>query len=422
MPLIQSQINQKKNHIGLLHGLPITVKDQIAVAGYPRNFGLDVPAKNECTETASVIQKFIDAGATIIGKTSLPPYALDFQTFNQRTGCTNNPWDTDRTPGGSSGGGAAAVASGMSYIDIGTDLSGSLRLPAAYCGVFSLLPSDIEDIETDGLMLNNNSLKHFARIGPIARSLEDLELAWSIMSKKRIKQEKITKVNIGVLAFEDDFVEPQITNKFKETTSILLRQGITIKSQTFKSLFNHEVYKTFGEIMGFETGVFIPAPFRFLMRLFGKNVTQRSPKFLKHVYSGYRRNKKDYQHAILSRKDLQKKFDSEIKEFNAILLPVCGVQPFKHRAPDSDRNGIRDYIKPFTIGVSNMGYLDALSSFTVPVSLMGNPVVTIPLGIDEDGLPVGAQLVGKKGKEWELLEVAKVVTKNITIYKSPFLA
>ncbi len=406
---------------GLLQGLPLTVKDQIAVAGYPRNFGLDKPAKNECAKTASVVQKFIDAGATIIGKTHLPPYALDFQTFNKRAGRTNNPWDIERTPGGSSGGGAAAVASGMSYLDIGADLSGSLRIPAAYCGVFSLLPSDIGKIETDGLMLKDAHLEHFARLGPITRSLEDLGLAWSIMSGTKQPQAELTKVNIGVWKSEDDFVEPQIISKFEEITSVLSQQDLSVTSKSFKTLFNHQVYQTFGEIMGFETGAFIPAPLRLIMRFFGKSVTDRSPKFLKHVYSGYKRNKQAYQNALLAREELQKNFDHEYEEFDAILLPVCGVQPFKHRDPDSDRNGIRDYIKPFEIGDSCNGYLDTLTAFTVPVSLMGNPVITIPLGMDGNALPVGAQLVGKRGDEWRLLQVAKVVTQNFTMHKSPYL-
>ena len=101
---------------GRLHGLPVTVKDQISVAGMPISYGLDRAGRKTPAEAAPVVQGFLDAGANVWGKTTLPPYAMDFQTFNARIGKTCNPWNTEYTAGGSSGGGAAAVATGMSYL------------------------------------------------------------------------------------------------------------------------------------------------------------------------------------------------------------------------------------------------------------------------------------------------------------------
>lgn len=407
---------------GPLHGLPITVKDQIAVAGHPRNFGLDKEAVEMCAETASIVQKFIDAGATIVGKTSMPPYALDFQTFNGRAGRTNNPWNLDLTPGGSSGGGAAAAASGMSYLDIGTDLSGSLRLPAAYCGICSLLPGE-GAVETDGLMLGGKKLGHFARPGPLTRCVDDLILAWSIMSGSQRAEGSFDTPRLGFWDTDagDIPVDASIASAFAATADLLLSTEFELGSTDFASLFDPDTYRVFGDIMGFETSALIPAPARYLMRMFGGDQARRSPQFLRHIHSGYRRNVSAYQAAIERKGQIQHVFDQETRGFDALLMPVCGVQPFQHRSPDSQRNGVRDYKEPFQVGGVHVGYLDGLTAFTVPISLMGNPVVTLPLGPDDKGRPVGAQLVGKRGGEWQLLEIAKRIETALPQSRSPFL-
>ncbi len=412
----------ENSSVGPLHGLPITVKDQIAVSGLPRNFGLDKISKHKCIYTASSIQKLIDAGATIIGKTSMPPYALDLQTFNKRIGRTNNPWNVELTAGGSSGGGASAVASGMSFLDIGADLSGSIRLPAAYCGVCSLLPSE-GAIDTDGLMLNGNQLTHFARLGPIARSVADLELAWSILSASQTDNSSLSDFKLGVWDLKNQELQPEapISKVFTNVFMMLKKVGIQFEYTPLETLFSDEVFQSFGEIMGYETGAFIPVPIRFIMRFTEKKIIQQSPRFLKHVYSGYKRKKEVYASAIEKRKILQTQFDAETSKFDAILLPVCRLQPFEHKIPTSEWNGIRDYAQPFRIDDAEIGYLDALTAFTVPISLMGNPVVTIPIGLDTNGIPVGAQLVGKRGGEWELLAIAKSLEAILPNLKSPFL-
>lgn len=407
---------------GALCGLPISVKDQLAVAGHPRNFGLDKASGKAVSATASVVERFVESGATIIGKTSMPPYALDLQTFNERAGRTNNPWDVALTPGGSSGGSAAAVASGMSYLDIGADLSGSLRLPAAYCGVCSLLPTE-GAIENDGLLLDAARLAHFARPGPIARTVEDLALAWSVMSETRRPGGEASQIRLAIL--DGDMMGLPVTadlqTVFQSMEGSLTAEDIVMSSLTLQSLFRPEVYSAFGRIMGFETGALLPWLIRWLSVLLGKEQAKRSPNFLAHVHKGYTRDRSDYARALQERDTLKDEFDEEIEAFDAVLLPVCGVQPFAHRLPHSERGGVRDYTAPFEIDGSQFSYLDTLTAFTVPVSLMGNPVVTLPIGMDASGLPVGAQLVGKRGGEWELLRIAAKLATILQIPACPVL-
>lgn len=392
---------------GPLNGLPISIKDQIKVAGMPCNFGLDKSNNMPAQQTATAIQRLLDAGVSIIGKTNLPPYAMDYQSFNKRIGWTNNPWNTEYTAGGSSGGGAAAVAAGMSYLDIGADLAGSLRIPAAYCGVFSFLPSE-GALESDGMLAGDGVLAHFARMGPIARNVEDLMLAWSALSTTESPKKHPKHIKLGIYeAADTDVVDERIQQTFIEAHSLFEVGGIALLPAQVDCILHDEAYRCYGEIMGYETGELLPPILRWLGYFMGRAAAKRSPNFLRHVHSGQRHSQTRYKKALLTRDQIQTTFDSQFAEYDAILLPVARVATFKHRVPASDRNGIRDYREPFHIGDHEVGYLDALTDFTTPTSLVGNPVVTIPLGIDDRGLPIGAQLVGKRGADWDLLHIAK---------------
>lgn len=392
---------------GALNGLPISIKDQIKVAGMPCNFGLDKSTNDLAQQTASVIQRLLEAGVSVIGKTNLPPYAMDYQSFNKRTGWTNNPWNTKYTAGGSSGGGAAAVAGGMSYLDIGADLAGSLRIPAAYCGVYSFLPTE-GVLESDGMLPKEGALEHFARMGPIVRHVDDLMLVWQVLSGTSPIAKDSGRIKLGIYEPADEtVVDERILHAFIKTRNLFEQGGVEVFPNQASCILNDEAYRCYGQVMGYETGELLPFIPRWLGRLMGRSAAKRSPNFLSNVHSGQQLNLTRYKQALEIRDRLINTFDNQFSEFDAILLPVSRVATFKHRVPASDRNGIRDYREPFTIDGYELNYLDALTDFTTPVSLVGNPVVTIPLGLDDRGLPVGAQLVGKRGADWDLLHIAK---------------
>src|SRR5215212_504442 len=169
---------------GPLHGLPITVKDCLATAGLRTTAGARELADYVPAHDADGVGRLRTAGAIIFGKTNLPAFAGDAQSYNDLFGTTNNPWDVRRTPGGSSGGSAAAIAAGLSGLELGSDLGGSLRIPAHFCGVYTLkptygivplhghippLPGTLADIDVSA-------------IGPLARSASDLDLALSVIA------------------------------------------------------------------------------------------------------------------------------------------------------------------------------------------------------------------------------------------------
>ncbi|MEP2718895.1 amidase [Pseudophaeobacter sp.] len=141
--VVATNVPPPGNSWGKLAGLPITLKDQIHFPSLACTFGSEAYRDFYPVQTAPVVENLLQAGAQVIGKTNLPPFAMDFQCSSPLFGTTNNPWDFAYTSGGSSGGGTAAVAAGLSFVDIGTDLSGSLRIPASFCGVLACCPQNM---------------------------------------------------------------------------------------------------------------------------------------------------------------------------------------------------------------------------------------------------------------------------------------
>ena len=179
-----NELDRKREPGGWLHGLPITIKDQFETAGLRTTCGAELYKDYVPKQNAAAVQRLVDAGAIVLGKTNLPAFAGDWQTYNDLFGTTNNPWDLSRTPGGSSGGSAAAVAAGLSALELGGDIGGSIRNPAAWCGVFGhksswgIIPFRGTLPAPPGTL----SRTDVAAPGPIARSAEDLDLALNVLA------------------------------------------------------------------------------------------------------------------------------------------------------------------------------------------------------------------------------------------------
>lgn len=186
---------------GPLHGVPITIKDNYEVVGMPTTAG-DIDLKDYMsTQNAVSVQRLIDAGAIVFGKTNLPNGGMDWQTYNDVYGTTNNPWDLSLTPGGSSGGAAAALAAGFTALELGNDIGGSLRVPSHFCGIYGL-KTTLGIIPRQGVMpglpsttpaVIEKNVPVFV-VGPLARSAEDLDLALEVLttpSKSEENQETV---------------------------------------------------------------------------------------------------------------------------------------------------------------------------------------------------------------------------------------
>ena len=170
---------------GPLHGIPMTVKESFNISGAPTTWG-DPENKNNIAETDSdAVHRLRNAGAIVFGKTNVPLNLVEWQTFNEIYGTTNNPWDVTRTPGGSSGGSAAALSTGMTALEVGSDAGSSIRNPAHYCGVFGMKPT-FKVVSSKGQSIyESNSESDISVVGPLARTAEDLKLAFETIEGLR---------------------------------------------------------------------------------------------------------------------------------------------------------------------------------------------------------------------------------------------
>src|SRR5213083_1819026 len=175
-------LDRARGRRGPLHGVPMTIKESYDVAGLPTTWGVPAYRDNVATKNAVVVDRLLGAGAVIFGKTNVPLFLADWQSFNAIYGTTNNPWDVSRAPGGSSGGSAAALAAGLTGLEAGSDIGSSIRNPAHFCGVYGHKPT-WGIVPRDGQALPwQQAPVDIDVVGPLARSSDDLALALSVMA------------------------------------------------------------------------------------------------------------------------------------------------------------------------------------------------------------------------------------------------
>lgn len=230
-----------------LHGVPITVKESFNVARLHTTWG-NPEFRDYVAETdATVVHRLREAGAIVVGKTNVHAMLADFaQTVNELYGATNNPWDPTRTPGGSSGGGAAALAAGMTFLDYGSDLVGSIRIPASFCGIYGLKPSvgivPLTGFQVPGPPAPPSEMRYMSAIGPLARSAADLRIAlkltagpegpaaqafaWSLAQPRHTR---LSDFRVGVvLDHEHAPVSSEVAGPLANAVSALSRAGATV--------------------------------------------------------------------------------------------------------------------------------------------------------------------------------------------------
>ncbi|MEL7211865.1 MAG: amidase [Pseudomonadota bacterium] len=395
---------------GPLNGLPITVKDQIAVAGWPTGFGMERMPRKPDSHSAPLVTQLRALGACVTGKTALPPNAMDFQTSNKRRGPTRNPHNPDFTAGGSTGGGAAAVASGMSLLDVGADLAGSLRIPAAWCGVTSYTPTE-GFWPNDGLLRGAQKLDHFARIGLTARTASDLAYIWGLIQSSAATPPASAHIALWSPSANAP-CDHETQSAWQRFGEMLASTHPNVTPNPMTALFEIDVYRLAGEIIGYETGALVPWLIRWFMRR-DQKARETSPGFVAHVHEGYKRDRIRHGYNLKKLAQLRAMAFETWAEADALLLPVTGVCAFKHLAPIRDQSGVRTYDKIFDTAAGKLGYFDALTRFTVPLTALGWPVVTLRVGIDSNGIPIGAQLVGKPGADGALLALAKALQAEL---------
>jgi len=378
--------------IGPLHGVPITLKDGNDVAGLRTTIGTyeldNVPAID-----GAVAARLRAAGANIIGHTNVAAWLADHQSANPVFGRTSNPWDLSRTSGGSSGGAAAAVASGMTPLDVGSDLVGSLRQPASFCGVYALKTTE-HRVPLTGFFRTPDGAPRPVRImlglGPLARDLDDLELALSVISGPDgfdgdVPPVPLTRCDPRAPGDLRVAVAPEIPgapvakvlrDKVDQVAGAISDAGGQVR-EALPEISWQEQGELFGELIQLVTSVFTPDGADF-----------RLARYLE----------------LLSRRDeLIGRWERFFDHCDALLMPPAATVAYPHCPPGEPLSLDGGQIASPPIPYHEQGLVFASAS------LNGLPSLVMPAGLDDGGLPTGIQLVGARWHEPQLLATGRAL-------------
>ena len=419
---------------GALHGVPITVKDTFETEGLLTTAGYK-PLKDYIPDRdATVVARLRQSGAIILGKSNLAEMASDFQSTNELFGRVKNPWNTDYTPGGSSGGSAAAIAAGFSALDLGNDCSGSTRQPAHFCGVYALKSTE-RRISTAGHIPEApgmpKCIRQLMTVGSFARSIEDLELCLSLTYGADERQPNVPPVSLNTpeekhgqlkIAWSDGWSKMMPASEISEKIQLLVnrlkplcKELIQWSSPNFDL---HTAFKVCNQLTALNFVYSQPADF---------DATKKAlPAMLREATQGDKelRDLSNLSHFLptLLNPTLKKYFeiltqrdrfialmDTALESVDVWLCPVAMTTTFTHR-PKGAVIEIKGRKVPYFL--ANGGY-------TMLFNLTGHPVVVIPIGHSKQGLPIGMQIVGKRWKEMELLAIAKQIDRVVSGFKIP---
>ncbi|MGQ0538994.1 MAG: amidase [Gemmatimonadaceae bacterium] len=392
---------------GPLAGLPVGIKDVTEVRGLRTTYGSPLYSDNVPNEDALVVQRLRAAGAVILGKTNCPEFAAGGSTFNVVFGRTRNPWNPARSAGGSTGGGAAALATGMVALAEGTDLGGSLRIPASFCGVVGLRPSPglvptyPFDYVWDTLQVS----------GPMARTAEDVALMLQAvcgaselapLAQATAGRDFVAAVRRGLkpgtrIAYAPDVagigIDPEIAALCREAAECLTREMAAVDEEDFDLSFARPAFLS---LRGYW---FVAQMFRRVQHLdsFGENVAN-------NIRSGLAADPRELGAAEEARGRLWHTFRRLFERADYLLTPCMAVAPFpvEQNYPDSIAG------KPMAT------YVDWIAP-TFVLSLTGLPVASVPCGLDREGLPAGLQIVGRQRDEEGVLAVAAAIQRHCPI-------
>ena len=349
----QADVAQAQGEIKPLLGLPLTIKDCIHVKGLPVTGGVPERASVIAEEDAPVAARVRAAGGVIMGKTNVPPYAGDYQSNNPLFGRSNNPWDLSRTPGGSTGGGAAAVAAGLTPLEFGGDLAGSIRVPAAFCGVYGHKTSETAVPRRGHFPGPNtpNAATAMAVQGPLARSAEDLELAFDVIAGPDIgedvawrlevppaRHERLADYRVAVLPpIEWLPVDAEITAALDKLATRLGRAGAQVKEVQPEALGDlRDFHRTYASILAAVSSTGQPKEERHR----DADAIRRSTDH--HYYlaiaDGLEASASDYVIWFTRREYYRTVLRAFFEQWNVLFTPVNVVNAFPHTdAPKLER-------------------------------------------------------------------------------------
>ena len=414
-----------------LLGLPITLKESINVQGLQTTAGLSAFAQARADFDAAATQRMQTAGAVLMGKTNVPPMLADWQSGNDVFGRTNNPWDLARTPGGSTGGGAAALAAGLTALEVGSDIGGSIRVPAAFCGVYGHRPSDSALPRSGQLPFPPvpNPLGIMGVQGPLARSAADLDLALAVLAGPEggeevawrlalppPRHERLSAYRVAVLPAIDWVpVDAEIMAAQEELVSRLGRTGAYVKMiqpELFGDLRAHHVL--YVSLISAITGARSPEAERRRLVELSRGYDDA---FSEARRQGWLASVGDYFTWYGQREQYRAAYRAFFREWDVLLAPITLIPAFPHLKLAWPREA-RDFEHTIMVNGAAVAY-DLQLVYPGIATLSGQPATAFPLGLTRAGLPIGLQAIGPYLEDRTPIHFAALLEREFGGFRRP---
>ncbi len=395
--------------LGLLHGIPISIKDETETKKIRTTYGSLLFENNIPREDAAVVKRLRDAGIVLLGKTNTPAFGYKGETDNLFFGVTKNPWNLERTTGGSSGGAAGAVASGLCPIGIGSDGGGSIRIPSCFCGVYGL-KSTFGRVPQSTMKLMGY-LGTFVHKGPLVRYVKDAALVldviagqddsdrYSVPKPKYSYVEKLdekpNKLKIGYsldLGFAEA-LDPEVEKSFQNGIQKFEEFGWSIEKSRIKL---RDPESTF--LIIWSSG------FAYFLGPFLETAKEKmDPGLVDMINLGFTFSTKEIKIAEIQREIVYEEICKVFRKFDVLITPTLACPAFELGKSEVIQGTTKTGIIINGKNLSPAGWLP----FTYPFNASGHPAASIPCGWSSEGLPIGMQIVGNKFDELTVLQVSK---------------
>ena len=399
---------------GPFFGVPLSMKSSMDVAGWRCECGSALRKNYLATEDAPLVARLRAAGAILLGNTNVPEFLMAYETDNSLYGRTNNPWDLARTPGGSSGGEAAAIAAGCSAGGVGSDGGGSIRVPAHFTGICGLKPTPGRIPSTGHYPASAGPFAQLGVVGPMARTVADVARLFEVVAGpdpqdpasapvplRKWTDGEIRKLRVAY--FEDDGVTPvtaETAAAVRTAADALRRQGFQVEAwrpqnlervwQLWWNLFGRAVQTAFEPTVRGKESELSP-----MHRAWRADVALQPPL-----------DGQEWFNTLIGRDALRGKLLEQMEKFPILLCPACAIPAFRH--------GEREW----HVQGRKVEYLKAMS-YSQWFNLLGNPAAVVPAGKSPEGLPIGVQVVGRPWEDEAVLAIAAKIENATGGFRPP---
>jgi amidase len=413
------------NRSGSLHGVPMTIKEAFDVSGLPTTWGVPAQRNNIVRDDATVVEHLKAAGAHFMGKTNVPLNLADWQSYNDIYGTTNNPWDTQRSPGGSSGGSAAALGAGLTGLEFGSDIGGSIRNPSHFCGVYGHKP-------TYGIVptLGHNpfgvvSAPDLNVAGPMGRSAEDLQLALDVVAgpdrfrspgwRLVLPQPKARSLRgLRVAIWPKEASVPtsvEISDRVQEVGEALARAGAVVSDLARPEIPPRDIHRTYLSLLGSASLVNLPDEYYAVTEGWAAALDTNDESPLATLTRGRVLDHRSWSDLNEARTNHRLRWRTFFDDWDVVICPISATTAYEHdHRPKLERTLTVDmaqtthYEHYFWVGLATVAYL---------------PSTAFPSGLSRDGLPIGLQIIGPEYGDRTTIEVARLLARELGGFRAP---